>query len=318
MNTTAEIFLFETDVQSKRIILRALREINAAVKSFDSFEQLEQATPKTIDCVIVSADANVSLNKIQALFTKYKQINPYVTTCVISNRQLKNFPCVVVRPFQFNFFLRKITIEFYKHNPGVYKNRFDFVGVGIASSTGGPLTLQHYFADLPYTERAAFFVVLHAPDWMLETYAERLDSTSAYSIKLAQDGTKILPGNVYIAPGDFHMYVDGRNKALKLSKDEPYNFLRPAADPLFFTIAENFGSKSLGVVFTGMGHDGSLGAGKIKAAGGKVLVQSPDTAVIHAMPQSVIELGIADKVAPVDEMAAETLKLIRRLSARKK
>lgn len=313
MTPQRKVILLENDIFSKRLFLRALKELNCEIVTFDSFDKLTAYNDKQVNGVILSLNDVRSPKEAAEFFDKMRKKNPRIFTCVVADGHARNFPCAFVRPLQYSFIERKLTVEFYKYETRKTKSYFDFVGVAIASSTGGPITLQHFFANLPYTEQAAFFIVLHAPDWMLETYAQRLDAASVYSVKLAQNGMHIKPGNVYVAPGDFHMKINKTAKTILLTKDEPYNFLRPAADPLFFSVAEAFGEKSLGIIFTGMGKDGSLGAGKIHAAGGKIIVQSPDTAVIHSMPQAVIELGIADKVVSLEKLSRETIKTIRKI-----
>ncbi len=305
-------FLLEPDVYSRRIILHTLKEKNLEIKSFNNFNELtSQKLPSNIAGIFISAEAAPSVYQLKKFLDEVKALHPDIIACVISNSELKKFPCNLVRPLSANFINRKLTVEFFKQECRPKEPTFNFVGVAIAASTGGPLTLQHFFSKLSYTDKAAFFMVMHAPDWMLASYAERLNQTSPYLIRLAENNDSVEPGNVYIAPGDFHMRIDYKDLKIKLTKDEPYNFLRPAADPMFFSVAEVFGKASLGIVFTGMGHDGTLGAGKIKAAGGKVIVQSPDTAVIHSMPNSVIEVGCADKVVPIENMHQATIDYIR-------
>ena len=309
-----KILIYESNIAFKRVLLRFFREHNFKVESFDNPKDLFNYPLKTkISGLFISDDAFSSKEEAKQLIERFRKKFPKIVICVSSNKAENEFPCALNKTIQYGVIERKLTVEFYKQDFQQRKSKFNFVGVAIASSTGGPITLQHYFSNLKYTEKAAFFIVLHAPAWMLESYAKKLDSVSPLEIKLGINGTPIKPGVVYVAPGDFHMLIDGKERKIKLTKDEPYNFLRPAADPLFFSVAENFTTKSLGVVFTGMGYDGSLGSGKIHAAGGKVLVQSPDTAVIHSMPKSVIDLGIADRIEPLGKMAQATIEMIEEL-----
>ena len=99
------------------------------------------------------------------------------------------------------------------------------------------------------------------------------------------------------------MIIDDEKVAIKLLDTEPENFVKPSADPLFKSIASIFGKKSIGLVFSGMGSDGSYGAGYISAAGGRVIVQDPQTAVLPNMPESVINLKLANQIIPLDDMA---------------
>ena len=124
------------------------------------------------------------------------------------------------------------------------------------------------------------------------------------NVRLGKNGDEIIPGNIFIAPGERHMTLAKGTLQIELTDGEPVNFVKPAADPLFKSIASVFGSMSMALVLTGMGHDGTAGAMHISNAGGSVIVQDPDTAVIHAMPLSVINSGLADKIVPLQEIPA--------------
>lgn len=178
----------------------------------------------------------------------------------------------------------------------------DFYGVAIAASTGGPVTLMNLLSSLPDTDKAAFFVVLHGPGWMLKSFADRCNQNSLLPIHLADHNLKIEPGNVYLAPGDIHMVIDKDEMKIKLDNSPPENFVRPAADPLFRSVAAKFGSKSVAIVLTGMGRDGTIGSGYIKTAGGLVITQDPATAIINSMPKSVIDLRISDKTTKIENI----------------
>ncbi len=199
------------------------------------------------------------------------------------------------------------------------KQKSPFVAVGIVASTGGPLTLEKIISDLEFTDKAVFLIVLHAPAWMLKQYTERINNLTGYNVVLAEHGMKISAGTIYFAPGNYHMKVTPSQK-IELNQDAPVNFVRPSADPLFKSIAEVFPNASIGVILTGMGHDGTAGAAYISKAGGRIIVQSPDTAVIHAMPLSTINSGLADKIVDVEnlpeEIISEALKIYRKNRSR--
>lgn len=175
-------------------------------------------------------------------------------------------------------------------------------GVAVAASTGGPQALLQLFEIMPLTYKAAFFVVLHAPAWMLISFAERLQKDCKLKVKLAEDGMQITPGEVYLAPGGFHTAIHSSTKNLTLLDTPPENFVKPAADPLFKSVAEMYGKKSIGVVLTGMGHDGSIGCGYIKAAGGLIIAQDPKEAMLSSMPQTVVDLKLANVVTKLKEI----------------
>ncbi len=182
------------------------------------------------------------------------------------------------------------------------RTRPPFVGIAVAASTGGPDTLMRFFAVLPFLTDAAVFVVLHGPAWMLKTMVAQIQKKTDMKVRLAADGMRTSAGEIYLAPGDVHMVVEEDTFLLHLTDDPPENFVKPAADPLFKSVAIAFGKSSIGIVMTGMGHDGSIGCGYISAGGGVVIVQDPQTAIIDSMPQSVVSLGLANETAAIAAM----------------
>lgn len=188
-----------------------------------------------------------------------------------------------------------------------------FVGVCVVASTGGPPVLKEIFRSLD-ASRAAFFVVLHGPAWLLEAFAQRLQHATAMKVRLAEDGARVAPGEIYVAPGDRHLCVEARSLRLRLIDEPPENYLRPAADPLFRSAAKAFGRHCVAVVMTGLGCDGTLGAAHVAVAGGVVLAQDPETAVAPSMPKSVIKFGLAKRVVPLAKMAATISRYVTTLS----
>ncbi|MFH0733301.1 MAG: chemotaxis protein CheB [bacterium] len=177
-----------------------------------------------------------------------------------------------------------------------------FLAVCVAASTGGPPALIKFFSLIKFTTKASYFVVLHAPVWMLESFTERLQTETKMKVVLGKEGYAIKPGEIYLAPGDRHMSIHPTTKTIMLLETPPENFVRPSADPLFKSIAEIFGKKTIGVVLTGMGHDGSVGCGYINAAGGFVIAQDPATALLSSMPKNVVDLRLAKVVARLEEI----------------
>lgn len=178
----------------------------------------------------------------------------------------------------------------------------DFIGVGIATSTGGPPTLVELIKNLDSNSKAAYFIVQHGPPWMIETFASRLSNETKMPVHLGSNDLKVEAGSIYLSPGDSHMLVNS-DMTITLDDGPKENFVRPAADPMFRSIANSFNERSIGIVLTGLGRDGVNGSSVIKKAGGMVLVQDPSTAIAPSMPQSVIDEGIVDYTLNVETIS---------------
>ena len=188
----------------------------------------------------------------------------------------------------------------------------DHVGVAIAASTGGPEALRMVVPELTPGAGAAYFLVLHGPAWMLETFAERLVGLSKLNVCLAEDHAPIALDTLYVCPGEVHLVVEGNE--LRLSHEPAENFVRPAADPLFRSVAASYGRNAIAVVMTGMGRDGSLGAQYVHHAGGHVLVQDPTTATAASMPRTTLGMGCVDKIFRLEELGAGIRRHAQQLS----
>src|SRR5262249_32384423 len=129
-----------------------------------------------------------------------------------------------------------------------------------------------------------------------------------------KDGEPVQAGRIYVAPGDFHMVVDGSGaqKTIRLNKEPPENFCRPAVDPMFRSVARAWGSAVLSIVLTGMGTDGAKGGQAVVAAGGTVLAQDEATSVVWGMPGAAAAAGICSAVLPLPEIAPYVARLAAR------
>jgi len=175
----------------------------------------------------------------------------------------------------------------------------------IGSSTGGPEALARVLPALPSSLPVPVLLVQHMPPVFTRQFAQRLDRLCSLRVVEAVDGTLLQPGTVHLAPGDRHLVVrkTGRGPHTALTQDPPENFCRPAVDPLFRSAVAAYDGAVLGVVLTGMGSDGRLGAGAIREAGGTVLAQDQATSVVWGMPGAVTQAGYADEVLPLDRVA---------------
>lgn len=130
----------------------------------------------------------------------------------------------------------------------------------------------------------------------------------------ARDGMPVLSGKAYIAPYGAHMRVKSAATGPRIHFDDgpPLHGVRPAADPLLASIASEYGKKTVGVILSGMGKDGAIGLTAVKAAGGATIAQDEQTSVVWGMPGTAVRAGVAEHVVPVDSVAFQIRRALRR------
>ena len=186
--------------------------------------------------------------------------------------------------------------------------------IAIGSSTGGPQALFTLLAGLGGLKQP-ILITQHMPPTFTTILAEHISKVTGREAAEAKDGEVILPGRIYVAPGDFHMTVEVHNnqKTLRIAKSPPENFCRPAVDPMLRSLVQVYGAKILCVILTGMGADGLRGAQALVASGGTVLAQDEATSVVWGMPGAVAAAGICSAVLPLPALAPAIMRVVQRI-----
>lgn len=182
----------------------------------------------------------------------------------------------------------------------------------IGSSTGGVQALTTILPCFP-PETPPILVVQHMPEGFTRPFAARLDTICPMSVREAQDGDPVHPGQILIAPGGTrHMVVEraGRGYRIALRAGDPVCFSRPSVDVLFHSVAHLAGSKAIGAILTGMGRDGAAGLLAIRSAGGATVAQDEESSVVYGMPMAARDLGAAQSILPLEQIPARMLQAL--------
>lgn len=183
----------------------------------------------------------------------------------------------------------------------------------IGVSTGGPQALRHLIPSLPADFPIPIAIVLHMPVGYTKMYAERLNEISPLDVVEVEDGAPLRPGVAWLAPAGQHLtFVRDASGVVRAHLDlRPLDTQhRPAVDVLFRSAADVFGAGALGVVMTGMGADGTAGAGEIRARGGRVVTEAASSCVVYGMPRAVVEAGLSDRSAPLETLAEAIMEML--------
>lgn len=185
--------------------------------------------------------------------------------------------------------------------------------VVVGASTGGPAALLRVLGAFEAAPPWAWFVCQHMPAGFTESFAERVDRLTVFEAQEARGGEKPQPGRVLVAPGGRHLEFEtcGGRTRTRLVEGRPGDRYAPSVDRMFLSASKHFGRDLCAVVLTGMGDDGVRGARAVKEAGGSVVAESEETAVVFGMPGQAIRAGIVDEVVPLHEMAAAVARVGR-------
>lgn len=179
----------------------------------------------------------------------------------------------------------------------------EIVAIGI--STGGPNALAEVLAHIGAHFPVPIVIVQHMPAVFTQLLAARLDAICPLNVREGISGAVLTPGDVWLAPGNYHMMVRNQksDRVLEITQGPLENSCRPAVDPLFRSVAAAYGAHALGVVMTGMGRDGEDGCRAIQLSGGQIIAQDEASSTVWGMPRAVIQSGLANEVLPLSLLA---------------
>ena len=182
--------------------------------------------------------------------------------------------------------------------------------IAIGASTGGTEAIKQVLERMP-ADAPGIVIAQHIPRAFSGSFATRMDTISPMTVKEACDGDQILPGHVYIAPGDQHLLVgrDGARYMCQLSDGPAVNRHRPSVDVLFRSVVQNVGHNGVGAIMTGMGDDGARGLMELREAGAPTVAQDEPSSVVWGMPGAAVKLGAAAEVLPLSSFAERLMSL---------
>jgi len=173
--------------------------------------------------------------------------------------------------------------------------------IALGTSTGGTQALEYLLPKLP-TTIPSIVVVQHMPEQFTASFAKRLDRLCRVEVKEAQNGDRLIPGVVLIAPGGKHLTIrrNGSQFDAGVKEGPLVSRHRPSVDVLFRSVAVNAGRNALGVIMTGMGDDGARGMREMYDAGSRTIAQDEESCVVFGMPKEAIAFGGVHEVMSLD------------------
>ncbi len=261
------------------VTLEALESgaIDYIPKPKSDFEHsLSDYSKKIIEKVIVASQVNVT--KIE--------------------RRIKSVEQMKVRP--------KRSVDEILSKPGTTLAKTTDRFIAIGASTGGTEAIKEVIMALP-AEVPGIVITQHIPASFSSSFARRLNEHSTLRVREAKSGDQILPGHVYLAPGDKHLMVKrtGAKYVCELNNGPEINRHKPSVDVLFRSVAQSAGPNVMGIMLTGMGADGAQGMLEMKNAGAFNIAQDEQTSVVWGMPGAAVKLDAVEKVLPLNKVAKE-------------
>ncbi|MGD8484225.1 MAG: chemotaxis response regulator protein-glutamate methylesterase, partial [Thioalkalispiraceae bacterium] len=196
-----------------------------------------------------------------------------------------------------------------KQAPKRFKTTDKIIAIG--ASTGGTEAIKDVLIRMP-ADSPGIVISQHIPEAFSKPFAQRMNRCSAMTVYEAEDGQQILPGHVYIAPGNRHLIVErsGARYICNLNDGPPVNRHKPSVDVMFRSVAQNVGPNAVGVILTGMGADGASGLLEMKNNGAPTIAQDEKSSVVWGMPGEAVKLGAADEQCGLLKVADRIMELV--------
>lgn len=187
----------------------------------------------------------------------------------------------------------------------------------VGASTGGTEAIKEFLMQMP-PDCPGILIVQHMPEGFTRSFAQRLDSLCAISVRESAGGERILPGHAYLAPGHSHLQLvrSGANYMTHLDQGPAVNRHRPSVDVLFHSAAIHAGKNAVGVILTGMGKDGAVGMLEMKQAGSHNFAQNEATSVVYGMPREAVAVGGVHEVGALHDLPRMVLDFLNNQGAR--
>jgi len=178
--------------------------------------------------------------------------------------------------------------------------------IAIGASTGGTEAIKEVLMGLP-PDTPGVVIAQHIPRAFSSAFATRMNACCQVAVYEAEEGQQVLPGHVYIAPGDQHLLLvrDGARYICRLDDGPPVNRHKPSVDVLFRSVAQQAGSNAIGAILTGMGKDGAAGLKEMRDAGCATIAQDEASSVVWGMPGAAVEAGAAGQVLPLSAISGQ-------------
>lgn len=184
--------------------------------------------------------------------------------------------------------------------------------IAIGASTGGTEAIKEVLVRLP-AAMPGIVITQHIPEAFSGPFAKRMNGASELTVCEAEDGQQILPGHVYISPGNRHLAISrsGARYICNLLDGPPVNRHKPSVDVMFRSVAQNVGVNAIGVILTGMGADGAQGMKELKESGAPTIAQDENSSVVWGMPGESVKLGCVDRVLDLYAIPKELIKMTK-------